>query len=183
MKTQQRSNALTATAALAMSILAVTGCSSKSSSTAAVAPSSAPAAATAPMAAAVVTTATGPVGTFLADASGRTLYRWMADTSSTSTCSGKCATFWPPLLTSGAATAAGSAKAGLLGVTKRADGTSQVTYGGHPLYYFAEDKSAGATSGQGSDGFGAKWWVVDPTGASITASASPAATTPARSGY
>ena len=189
MPIQRRSNALVVAAGLAMSVLALTACNSKSTSTAAPAPSSAPAGAAASgggaaaAAPAAITTATGSAGAFLTDAKGRTLYLWVADTSSASTCSGKCATFWPPVLTSGTTTAAGSAKASLLGVTKRADGTSQVTYAGHPLYYFAEDKSTGDATGQGSDGFGAKWWLVDPTGAPITTAASPAAGTPSKAGY
>ncbi|HEX4279901.1 MAG TPA: hypothetical protein VHZ27_03990, partial [Solirubrobacteraceae bacterium] len=50
----------------------------------------------------------------------------------------------------------------------RSDGTEEVTYKGHPLYYFVADKSAGSTSGQGSNSFGAKWWLVTPSGAAIT---------------
>ena len=50
----------------------------------------------------------------------------------------------------------------------RSDGTEEVTYKGHPLYYFVADKSAGSTSGQGSNSFGAKWWLVAPSGTAIT---------------
>jgi predicted lipoprotein with Yx(FWY)xxD motif len=59
-----------------------------------------------------------------------------------------------------------------LGTITRSDGTKQVTYDGHPLYYFVGDKGAGQASGQGSDGFGAKWWLVSPAGADVTASVS-----------
>lgn len=55
-----------------------------------------------------------------------------------------------------------------LGTVKRSDGSTQVTYKGHPLYYFAGDSGAGQTNGQGSNGFGAKWWLVSPAGSSIT---------------
>ena len=60
----------------------------------------------------------------------------------------------------------------MLGMTKRADGTTQVTYAGHPLYFFAGDSSSGAANGQGVDAFGAKWYVVAPNGAAITKQAS-----------
>ena len=58
-------------------------------------------------------------------------------------------------------------KASLLGTTKRTDGTLQVTYKGHPLYYFVQDKKAGDTTGEGIDGFGAEWYVVGPYGKKI----------------
>jgi hypothetical protein len=70
------------------------------------------------------------------------------------------------------ATATGGAKASDIGTITRSDGTKQVTYDGHPLYYFAGDSIPGMASGQGSDGFGAKWWLVAPTGSDVTASVS-----------
>jgi predicted lipoprotein with Yx(FWY)xxD motif len=117
--------------------------------------------------ASVVSTGKGKPGTFLVDAQGRTLYLWAADTGSSSTCSGECASDWPPLLTKGAPKASGGAKASLLGTTKRADGTLEVTYAGHPLYTFEGDKQSGQATGQGSDAFGADWWVVTPAGKAI----------------
>src|SRR6202042_1288036 len=80
---------------------------------------------------------------------------------------------------SGTVTAAGSAKSSDLGTITRSDGTKQVTYDGHPLYYFAGDSGAGQANGQGSDNFGAKWWLVASTGAEITASSDTAAAAPA----
>jgi hypothetical protein len=65
-------------------------------------------------------------------------------------------------------TAGGDAKASDLGTITRSDGTKQVTYDGHPLYYFSGDSAAGQVNGQGSDGFGAKWWLVSPAGTQIT---------------
>ena len=59
-----------------------------------------------------------------------------------------------------------------LGTITRSDGTKQVTYKGHPLYYYAADTSPGQVTGQGSNSFGAKWWLVAPSGAAITKSAS-----------
>jgi Secreted repeat of unknown function len=69
-------------------------------------------------------------------------------------------------------TASGSAVASDLGTITRSDGSKQVTYDGHPLYYFSGDSGAGTASGQGSDGFGAKWWLVSPSGSDVTASVS-----------
>ncbi|MDO8185373.1 hypothetical protein Q5424_06820 [Conexibacter sp. JD483] len=114
---------------------------------------------------ATVKTASTPLGTILVDGQGRSLYLWEADSGSSSTCNGACAQEWPPLTTSGAAQASGGAKAGMLGTTRRSDGTTQVTYAGHPLYSFAGDTAAGQTNGQDSDGFGAEWYVLTPTGA------------------
>jgi hypothetical protein len=65
-------------------------------------------------------------------------------------------------------TAADGAKAADLGTITRSDGSKQVTYLGHPLYYFAGDSGPGQTNGQGSNGFGAKWWLVAPAGTKIT---------------
>lgn len=115
-----------------------------------------------------VMTASGPEGTYLVDKAGKALYLWVADTSSTSTCSGACAAAWPPLTTTGTPHAAGQAQQAALGTTKRDGGKLQVTYDGHPLYYFAGDSGPGDTAGQGSNGFGAKWWLVDTTGTAIT---------------
>ncbi|MGO9886826.1 MAG: hypothetical protein ACLP0L_02755 [Solirubrobacteraceae bacterium] len=89
---------------------------------------------------------------------------------------GTCAKAWPPLLTKGNPTAGSGVDASDLGTTTRSDGTEQVTYKGHPLYYFVADTSAGSTKGEGSDGFGAKWWLVAPSGSEITAGAASATT-------
>lgn len=113
-------------------------------------------------------TASGTYGTYLTADSGRAVYVWAADTGGTSNCSSACASAWPPVLTTGAPTASGSAMSSDLGTVKRSDGSTQVTYKGHPLYYFAGDSGAGQTNGQGSNGFGAKWWLVSPAGSSIT---------------
>jgi predicted lipoprotein with Yx(FWY)xxD motif len=97
-----------------------------------------------------------------------------------SECSGACAAAWPPVPATGALTTAGGAKAGDLGTITRSDGAKQVTYDGHPLYYFVGDSAPGQTAGQGSDNFGAKWWLVAPSGAQITtANTAPAAGSPA----
>ena len=124
-------------------------------------------------AASVLSTKTSSLGTFLVDANGRTLYLWDADHGAKSTCSGACAQAWPPLTTTATPKASGAVKASLLGTTKRTDGTREVTYAGHPLYLFAGDTQAGQTTGQGSNGFGAPWWVVTPTGKALQNQQSP----------
>ncbi|HEY1670036.1 MAG TPA: hypothetical protein VGG54_30415 [Trebonia sp.] len=135
------------------------------------APSSAPASGGASASGAtVITTASSSAGTFLTSGSGRAIYLWAKDTGGMSACTGACASAWPPV--TGTATAAGSAKASDLGTITRSDGTKQVTYDGHPLYYFVGDSGPGTASGQGSDNFGAKWWLVAPTGSDLTGSVS-----------
>jgi predicted lipoprotein with Yx(FWY)xxD motif len=116
----------------------------------------------------VIESHTGSAGSFLTNASGRAVYLWAADSMNKSTCSGACAGAWPPVTTTGKVTVADGAKAADLGTITRSDGTKQVTYLGHPLYYFAGDSGSGQTNGQGSDSFGAKWWLVAPTGTKIT---------------
>jgi predicted lipoprotein with Yx(FWY)xxD motif len=118
-------------------------------------------------AAAAVSTKTSSLGTFLVDAKGRTLYLWDADHGSMSTCTGACAQAWPPVTTTRTPKASGAVKASLRGTTKRADGSREVTYAGHPLYTFAGDTQAGQTTGEGSNGFGAPWWVVSPAGQAL----------------
>lgn len=113
-------------------------------------------------------TTKGSMGTYLTGASGRALYLWVADKGGKSACSGACAGVWPPLTTSGTPKVSGGAQASDLGTISRSDGTKQVTYKGHPLYYYVADKGAGQTTGQGSNSFGAKWWLVGPTGSQIT---------------
>jgi predicted lipoprotein with Yx(FWY)xxD motif len=121
----------------------------------------------------VTTTAIIAVGTIatlgkvLVDGKGRTVYLFEADTGKDSTCYVNCAVFWPPVLTAGAPRAGAGAKAALLGTTTRTDGTLQVTYAGHPLYYFSTD-SPGDAYGEGVNGFGGLWWVMAPSGAAIT---------------
>jgi predicted lipoprotein with Yx(FWY)xxD motif len=162
-----RSFRLAALALVAAVGLAACGSSSSGSSTTATTSTTAGKPASSPRPASVVGTSTGSLGTFLVDAKGRALYLWDADHSSMSTCSGACAQAWPPLTTSGTPKASGAVKASLLGTTTRPDGSREVTYAGHPLYYFEGDTKAGQTTGQGSDGFGSPWWVVSPAGKAI----------------
>jgi predicted lipoprotein with Yx(FWY)xxD motif len=114
-----------------------------------------------------VSTATSKLGRILVDGRGRTLYLFEKDARGHSACAGTCAAYWPPLLTKGAPTAGRSAKKTLLGITRRADGTTQVTYAGHPLYRFVQDTKPGQTSGQDLHDFGAGWYVLGPAGAKL----------------
>lgn len=106
------------------------------------------------------------LGRILTDGN-KTVYVFMGDTGKDSTCYTVCIQFWPPVLTAGPPHAGAGAMASLLGTTARTDGTTQVTYADHPLYYFYVD-SAGDANGQGIDGFGGLWWVVSPAGKAIT---------------
>src|SRR5580693_6284034 len=117
----------------------------------------------------VITTKSGSAGAFLTDGSGRAVYLWTKDGKDSSACSGACAGAWPPVTTAGAVTASGGVNMADLSTITRSGGAKQVVYDGHPLYYFSGDSGPGQVNGQGSDGFGAKWWLVDPAGTSITA--------------
>ena len=158
-----QSKVLVTAATVAVGLLAA-ACGGTTQSTAAASPSPSPAAA-AGMSIAVATNA--KLGQILVDGKGMTVYLWVADTGTTSTCYTTCATFWPPVLTTGAPQAGAGAQASLLGTTTRTDGMVQVTYAGHPLYYFQKDKQAGDATGQGSNGFGALWWVMSPAGTAM----------------
>jgi predicted lipoprotein with Yx(FWY)xxD motif len=114
-----------------------------------------------------VKVATNDVGTILVDGEGRTLYLFERDTGPRSTCSGACLQHWPAVTTDGAPRAGSGASASLLGTAKRDDGTAQVTYAGHPLYYFAGDSAAGQANGQGVDAFGAEWYVLGANGRKV----------------
>ena len=103
---------------------------------------------------ATVAVASSQLGDILVDAEGRTLYAFTKDKGDQSACSGDCAASWPAL--TGTATAGTGAQASLLSTSMQADGTSQVTYDGRPLYYFAGDTKPGDTKGQA---VGNVWFV------------------------
>lgn len=106
----------------------------------------------------------GDLGTILVDSKGRTLYDFHKDKGSESACYDACAAAWPPLLTEGDPQAQGAADRGMLGTTKRKDGTVQVTYNGWPLYTYAGDQSPGEANGNDIDQFGAEWYALQPNG-------------------
>ena len=114
----------------------------------------------------VAVTSSG-LGRILVDGRGRTLYLFENDKRGKSTCTGHCASFWPPLIASGKPLATAGAKTSLLGTTKRGDGRLQVTYNHHPLYTFVNDIRKGQTNGEAVDAFGAEWYAVSPGGAKV----------------
>lgn len=111
-----------------------------------------------------VGTAQSDLGTILVDGDGMTLYLFTADSPGVSTCEDACLAAWPPLL--GEPEAGEGADSALLGTLVRSDGSTQVSYDGWPLYYWAQDAAPGDTSGQGVNDV---WWVVSPSGEAIGA--------------
>lgn len=141
-----------------------------SASTAASTPTQSTAATTtaAPSPGVTVQTKHGKLGTILAAGPKKlTVYLWEADKGSTSACSGACEKAWPPVTTAGAPVASGGAVSADLGTITRPDGTKQVTYKGHPLYFFEKDGDSGDAYGQGSNAFGAGWYVLKPSGSKV----------------
>lgn len=107
------------------------------------------------------------LGKVLVDARGHTVYLFEADTGKKSACYGQCAAVWPPFLVGSAPRAAAGVKQALLGTSKRKDGKLQVTYRGHPLYFFAQDTKAGQVKGEGIVHFGGSWYAVSAAGAKV----------------
>jgi predicted lipoprotein with Yx(FWY)xxD motif len=149
--------------------LLTAACSSSGSSSPPAGTSASPSAAAGSGSGLVITTKSGSAGAFLTDGSGRSVYLWAKDGKDSSACSGTCAGAWPPVTSAGAVTASGGVDKADLSTFTRSDGGKQVAYDGHPLYYFSGDSGAGQVNGQGSDAFGAKWWLLNPAGTSITA--------------
>jgi predicted lipoprotein with Yx(FWY)xxD motif len=104
---------------------------------------------------------TSTLGSFLVDGNGLTLYIFTKDQPGISNCSGTCASLWPPLLTNGSPVAGSGVDSSMIGTLTRADGTTQVTYNGWPLYTFTNDETAGDVNGEGYNTF---WFVITPTG-------------------
>jgi predicted lipoprotein with Yx(FWY)xxD motif len=103
-------------------------------------------------------------GTVLATAGGFTLYWFAKDTPTQSNCTGSCAMYWPPVIGTPRAAAGTSLPHGF-GTIKRANGQTQATYDGHPLYTYAGDTAAGQVSGNAIRASGGLWWAVTPSGA------------------
>ncbi|HEU4707102.1 MAG TPA: hypothetical protein VFS64_07950 [Solirubrobacterales bacterium] len=103
-------------------------------------------------------------GMVLVDSNGMTLYDFHKDKGTTSSCYGACEEGWPPMLTEGEPTVGNGATASKLGTTERKDGTMQVTYAGHPLYTFVEDKKPGEANGNDVKAFGASWYALKGSG-------------------
>jgi predicted lipoprotein with Yx(FWY)xxD motif len=165
--TRRRTIGLLASAAvIPLAAGSVAGCGRSGSTTTATS-SKATAAASA-----TVSVASTSLGKILVDPKGRSLYLFKADVGTKSACTAACASAWPPLLTHGKPAVGGGASASLLGTAKRSDGTQQVTYNGHPLYLFVNDRSPGDVNGQGSTAFGAPWFVLSATGTQISSTPS-----------
>ena len=114
-----------------------------------------------------VALASTKLGKVLVDGNGRTLYLFEADKGTMSKCDGACASAWPPLTTSGKPTAGTGVVAAKLGTAKRADGTTGVTYDGHPLYTYAGDGAPGQTAGEGLTDYGAPWYALSAAGKTV----------------
>jgi predicted lipoprotein with Yx(FWY)xxD motif len=120
-----------------------------------------------PPATTMITLRNSALGPILVDASGRTLYLFEADRKDISTCNGDCASIWPPLIAHGTPLAGAGINQSLLTITTRNDGSLEVVYNGHPLYYFVSDKQAGDITGEGISSFGAQWYVLSATGSKV----------------
>lgn len=114
----------------------------------------------------VITARRSQYGSILTDGTNRTIYLFTRDGSSASACYGPCAAAWPPVLTKGSPRRTGGLTAAL-GTTRRRHGTAQVTYNGHPLYYYIRDVKPGQILCQNVVEFGGTWLVVSPRGTPI----------------
>ena len=178
-------------AGLAALALTVSACGSSSSSSAASGSTPAAAASSPTASASAASSASSSSGTtltaktiggqqVLTNSAGFTLYWFAPDTSTTSKCTGSCATYWPPV--KGPA-AAGSGVTGTLGTITRSDGTKQATYDGHPLYTYAGDTAPGEAKGNGLNVSGGLWSEMTVSGATPGAAASASASTSSKGGY
>ena len=155
---------------LALSACASSASSSASSATSAAAAGASNAASSAPASASSALRMTTINGTaVVTNSKGQTLYWFAPDTSTTSKCTGACATYWPPV--TGPVTA-GPGVTGTLGVITRSDGTKQATYDGHPLYTYVADTAPGQAKGNGKNLSGGLWWEMTVSGAKPAAAAS-----------
>jgi len=157
-------------AGLAAMALVVAACGSSGSSSASSSSPAAPASSAAPPTSAsssALMTATINGTKVVTNSRGHTLYWFVPDTSTTSKCTGSCATYWPPV--KGPATA-GAGVTGTLGTITRSDGTKQATYDGHPLYTYVGDTAPGQAKGNGLNLSGGLWYEMTVSGATPTAS-------------
>jgi predicted lipoprotein with Yx(FWY)xxD motif len=153
---------LASAAALALAALSVAGCGGSSASGSAAPPT------TMSGRPATLGVESSDLGEILVNSQGRTLYLFQKDSGTTSTCTGACASNWPPLRVNGKPTVGSGADASVVGTSARPDGTQQVTYDGHPLYLFVGDKNSGDTNGEGLTAFGGSWYAVSPAGNEVS---------------
>jgi predicted lipoprotein with Yx(FWY)xxD motif len=154
--------------ALALSAATIAACGGGGSSTSAAPRPNGPAGSAATFGVA----SNSELGKILVNSKGLTLYLFKKDTGTKSTCTGPCATNWPPLHASGKPLAGTGLSASKVGTTARSDGEPQVTYNGHPLYLFQGDSAPGQTNGEGISAFGAAWFAVSPAGDQVNGSGS-----------
>jgi predicted lipoprotein with Yx(FWY)xxD motif len=164
-------------AAIVVAAGLVAACSS--AATAQPAASSAPASLAAGAQVTIGTGSSATLGTYLTGAGGMTIYIRTADPAGGSSCTGGCASAWPPLtVEAGEQPLAGSDVTGTLATFARSDGSLQVTNNGRALYYYAADTKPGDTSGQGVGGV---WFVAPVSGSGSAASPTPSASAAAPS--
>jgi predicted lipoprotein with Yx(FWY)xxD motif len=104
------------------------------------------------------------LGKVIVNSKGLTLYDFHKDKGTTSSCYGGCAAVWPPLTTESKPMGLMGVPTSKLGTTKRNDGTTQVTFAGHPLYTYVEDTKPGEVKGNDFSSFGAQWYALAPSG-------------------
>jgi predicted lipoprotein with Yx(FWY)xxD motif len=166
---------------LAAAVIGLAACGSSSSSSSSTTPTSSAAAGASSTSGPVAKTANTSVGTVLVNSKGFVIYWFAIDTATKSNCNGPCATYWPPV--KGPLTAAsGVSLPGTFGTIKRADGTIQATYMGHPLYTYAGDTAPGQAGGNGKNLSGGLWYAMTPSGAKPKAGGAPAPSTSTSSG-
>ncbi len=114
-----------------------------------------------------ITVSSSQFGDVIFDGSNQAIYLFDRETTSTPECYGDCAAAWPPVLTDGEPVASGAADKSLLGTTERDDGTTQVTYAGQPLYYYAHEGPGEVLCHNVSE-FGGLWLVLDASGQALS---------------
>jgi predicted lipoprotein with Yx(FWY)xxD motif len=171
---QARSRQLIVGALLAVALLAAACSSSPSGASSTTAPTKTQAQSGTQTTVNVATV--GSLGQVLTGPDGHTLYLLTTEKDGSIQCTGSCAAIWPPLLVTGSSTpSAASGTTGAVGTVARPGGGTQVTYDGHPLYYYASDSASGQANGQGIDGV---WFAVTPAGSAASSSSSPGTSTP-----
>jgi predicted lipoprotein with Yx(FWY)xxD motif len=125
---------------------------------------------------AVLATASTSLGTVLVDGTGRTVYEFANDTGAMSTCNGGCASDWPPVVASATLPNSVAGVAGELRSTTRADGRTQLTVAGHPVYTYEGDSAPGQTNGNGITLNGGRWSAVSSSGSPVSTTSSSSST-------
>ena len=153
---------LAATAAVALTALAISACGGGGSV------ATAPPTTASGKAATVGLASEGNLGEILVDSQGRSLYLFQKDAGTKSACTGACAAAWPPLRTSSKPVVGTALSASKVGTAARPDGKPQVTYNGHPLNLYSADQKPGDTNGQGLNAFGGGWFALSAPGKMVS---------------